>query len=209
MVEVKICGVREERALAAAVEAKADWVGFVFYPPSPRALPPAMAARLAQRLPKAGPSPAGLFVAPSDDDLARTLESLALAALQVHGVSPERAAAIQARFAVPVWHAAGVASAADLPAMAPGVSRLLMDRKPETTDPLPGGNARSFDWSVLRDWAAPVPWMLAGGLTPNNVANAIRQTGAPAVDVSSGVESSRGMKDPALIRDFVDAVRSA
>ena len=89
------------------------------------------------------------------------------------------------------------------------VSRLLLDHKPPAGAPVPGGNARTFDWSVLRGWRSPVPWVLAGGLTPANVADAIRQTGAPAVDVSSGVERTRGVKDPALIRAFVQAVRGA
>jgi phosphoribosylanthranilate isomerase len=130
------------------------------------------------------------------------------AALQVHA-GAIRAAAIQSRFGVPVWHAVGVADASDLPKAAPGVTRLLLDRKPAATDTLPGGNAQAFDWSVLLGWAGPAPWVLAGGLTPTTVAAAIRQTGALAVDVSSGVESSRGVKDPALIAAFVQAVRAA
>lgn len=189
----------------AAAESGADWVGFVFFPPSPRAVTPVEAAALAARH-ASGPRPVGLFVNPDDDQVARALEAVPLAALQVHA-DAGRAAALQARFGVPVWRVVGVVDAADLPATAHGVSRLLLDRKAAPDAALPGGNAQVFDWSVLRGWHAPVPWVLAGGLTPDNVADAIRQTGAAAVDVSSGVERVRGVKDPALIAAFVAAVR--
>ena len=206
MPEIKICGIRDPVAMAAVAEAGADYVGFVFFPPSPRAVLPDQAARLHAAHP--GPAPVGLFVDPTDAELGAVLDVVPLAALQVHAV-PGRAAEIQARFAVPVWHAVGVGSQADLPATAAGISRLLLDHKPPPGAPLPGGNAATFDWSVLAGWSAPVPWVLAGGLTPATVADAIRQTAAPAVDVSSGVERSRGTKDPALIHAFVAAARSA
>ena len=205
--EVKICGVRDPEAMDAVAEALAEWVGFVFFPPSPRAIEPAAAAALAARHP-GGPRAVGLFVDPEDTDIATVLDALPLAALQVHA-SAERAAAVQARFGLPVWHAVGIATAADLPSAAPGVRRLLLDHKAPPGATLPGGNATAFDWSVLRNWAAPVPWVLAGGLTPHTVTEAIGLTGAPAVDVSSGVERSRGIKDPALIRAFVAAAKAA
>lgn len=206
MVAVKICGVTDPAAMDVAAEAGAEYVGFVFFPPSPRALGPAEAAVLAARHP-AGPAPVGLFVDPTDADIASVLDVVPLQALQVHAAA-ERVAAIQAIFGLPVWHAVGVSSQADLPLAAPGVSRLLLDHKAPPGATLPGGNARAFDWAVLRGWAAPAPWVLAGGLHPGNVAEAIRQTGTRAVDVSSGVERERGVKDPALIRAFVEAVRN-
>ena len=207
MTEVKICGINDAAGMDAVADAGAEWVGFNFYPPSPRAVAPAVAADLAARHP-GGPRPVGLFVDASDAEIAAVLAAVPLAVLQIHG-SAARAAAVQATFGLPVWHAAGIAATADLPAAAPGVTRLLLDHKAPPGAPLPGGNAQAFDWSVLQGWAAPVPWMLAGGLTPGTVAQAMRQTGAPGVDVSSGVERSRGVKDPALIHAFVQAVRRA
>ena len=207
MTEVKICGINDAAGMDAVADAGAEWVGFNFYPPSPRAVAPAVAADLAARHP-GGPRLVGLFVDASDAEIAAVLATVPLAVLQIHG-SAARAAAVQATFGLPVWHAAGIAATADLPTAAPGVTRLLLDHKAPPGAPLPGGNAQTFDWSVLQGWAAPVPWMLAGGLTPGTVAQAMRQTGAPGVDVSSGVERSRGVKDPALIHAFVQAVRRA
>lgn len=207
MTEVKICGISDAAAMDAATEAGAEWVGFVFFPPSPRVIGPDDAAVLATRHP-GGPQPVGLFVDPSDAELETTLRRVKLAALQIHAPAL-RAAAIQARFGLPVWHAVGVSTAADLPRAAPGVTRLLLDHKAPPGASLPGGNAKPFDWSVLRSWASPLPWVLAGGLTPSTIAAAIATTGAPAVDVSSGVERIRGVKDPDLIRAFVAAVRTA
>ena len=119
------------------------------------------------------------------------------------------AAAMQARFAIPAWEAVGVSSAADLPLAASGVDGLLLDAKAPSGSVLPGGNARTFDWSVMQGWTAPIPWLLAGGLTPGNVRDAVRISGAPAVDVSSGVERSRGVKDPELIRAFIRNAKSS
>lgn len=207
MIGVKVCGITDPAALGAAAAAGADWVGFVFFPPSPRALTPAQAASLSATHP-GGPRRVGLFVDPTEADIAAALAALPLDVLQING-RPGLAAAMQARFGVPAWAAIGVSGRADLPTHAPGIAGLLLDAKPPAGSPLPGGNAHSFDWSNLHGWAAPVPWMLAGGLTPANVASAVRLTGAPAVDVSSGVEASRGVKDPALIRAFIAAARAA
>ena len=207
MTRVKVCGINTPAAMDAAADAGADWVGFVFYPPSPRAVTPAQAAALSLHRP-GGPLRVGLLVHPTDDELARTLDTVALDVLQLHD-APERAAAVRAWFGVPVWHVASVAVRADLPAAAPGVDALLLDAKPPPDAPLPGGNARPFDWTVLHGWPAPAPWLLAGGLTPGNVAEAVRVSGAAAVDVSSGVERARGVKDAGLIREFVAAARGA
>ena len=204
-VRVKICGINSAAALDAAVAAGADWTGFVFFPPSPRAVTPAQAATLAARHPD-GPLRVGLFVDPAEAEVAAALAALRLDILQLY-TAPERVAALRARFGVPVWRAVGVAVAADLPAEAGGADALLIEAKPPPGATRPGGNAARIDWALLRGWAAPAPWILAGGLTPDNVAAAIRASGAPAVDVSSGVETAPGVKDPALIHAFVRAAR--
>ena len=202
---VKICGINSTAALDAAADAGADWIGYVFFPPSPRAITAARAAALDRY--RRGPARVGLFVDPSDDEVARALGALPLDVLQIHA-GAERAAALRARFGVPVWHVAGVSSRADLPVAAPGVDGLLLDAKPPPGATRPGGNALAFDWSIPRGWAAPLPWLLAGGLTPENVAEAIWVSGASAVDVSSGVERTRGVKDAGLVRAFVAAAKS-
>jgi len=203
---VKICGINSPEALDAATDAGADYVGFVFFPPSPRAVTPAQAAALSAHRP-GGPARVGLFVDPTDDDVAEALASLSLDVLQVHGTAA-RAVELRTRFGAPVWVASGVGGADDLPTDDGGVDALLLDAKAPPGAPLPGGNARAFDWSVLRGWTAPAPWLLAGGLTPDNVAEAVRVSGASAVDVSSGVERSRGVKDAGLIQAFVRNARA-
>ena len=205
MTLVKICGINSPEALEAAADAGADYVGFVFFPPSPRALTPTEAAVLSAHRP-GGPARVGLFVDPTDDDVAEALAALPLDVLQVHG-TPERAAELRTRFGAPVWVATGVGGADDLPTRDGGVDALLLDAKAPPGAALPGGNAQTFDWSVLRGWTAPAPWLLAGGLTPDNVAEAVRISGASAVDVSSGVERSRGVKDIGLIQAFVRNAR--
>jgi len=205
--EVKICGISEPAAMDAVAESGADWVGFVFFPASPRAVTPVLAASLAARHPQ-GPKPVGLFVQPTDSQIAEALAVVPLAALQVLAPAA-RAAEIRTRFNRPVWHAIGIGAASDLPAAMPGIDRLLLDHQAAPGAAVPGGNATPFDWSLLRGWSAPGPWMLAGGLTPGTVAGAIMRTGAAGVDVSSGVERSRGVKDPALIRRFVAAAKAA
>ncbi|WP_424812831.1 phosphoribosylanthranilate isomerase [Roseococcus sp. YIM B11640] len=212
MTEVKICGIRSAEGLEAAARAGADFVGFVFFPPSPRAVTPAEAGALSAGL-TGGPRRAGLFVDPTDDLLAETLAGVKLDILQLHGAeTPERVAAIRARFGLPVMKAIGIGTEADLaaiPAFAKVADRLLLDAKPPVDAELPGGNAAPFEWRLARLAPIPVPWLLAGGLTPANVAEAIATSGAPGVDVSSGVERSRGVKDPALIADFIRAARGA
>ena len=204
---VKICGLNSEAAVEAAVAAGADWVGFVFFPASPRFVTPARAAALSALVPGGLPR-VGLFVAPTEAAIAEVLANVRLDVLQVYGAAVDPVA-LRARFGVQVWRAVGVSAAADLPREMGGADALLLDAKPPKGATRPGGNALPFDWGILRDWAAPGPWLLAGGLTVQNVAEALRVTGAPAVDVSSGVESAPGVKDPALIRAFVAQVRRA
>ena len=205
----KICGINDAAAMAAAAAAGADLVGFVFFPPSPRAVTPAGAAAIAQP----GPATVGLFVDPTEDEIAAVLAALPLDVIQLHGEeTPARCAAIRARFGLPVMKALGIASAADLDALAdyaPVVDRFLLDAKAPPGAPLPGGNAAPFDWTLTAGRAIPRPWLLAGGLTPENVGQAIAVSGAPGVDVSSGVERARGVKDPARIAAFVGAARAA
>jgi len=203
-VRVKICGINNAAAIDAAVVAGADYLGFAFYPPSPRYVTPAQAAALSARHP-GGPLRVGLFVDPVEAVIAGTLDTVRLDILQLYG--PCDAAALRARFGVAVWRAVGIASAADLPHDAGGADALLLEAKAPPSATRPGGNAITFDWSLLRGWDAPAPWVLAGGLTPGNVADAVRATGATAVDVSSGVERVRGVKDPALIRAFIANAR--
>jgi phosphoribosylanthranilate isomerase len=204
-VRVKICGINDPAAFDAAVAAGADWLGFVFFPRSPRYVTPEQAAALSARA-VGGPARVGLFVDPSDAEIDATLGAVRLDALQLYG-SAARAGEVRSRFGVPVWRAIGIASPADLPTDAEGVDRLVLEAKPPRAATRPGGNALRFDWSLLRDWRAPVAWILAGGLDPGNVATAVRAAGADAVDVSSGVESALGIKSPDLIRSFVEAAR--
>ena len=208
--EVKICGVREPATLAELARLGVDFVGFVFFPPSPRALTPAQAAALSASHP-GGPARVGLFVDADDTTLAATLAAVKLDMLQLHGAeTPARCAEIRRRFGLPVMKALGIGVAADLDALADyagSVDRFLLDAKPAADAALPGGNAHPFEWSLLAGRTVPLPWLLAGGLTPGNVAQAIGVSGAPGVDVSSGVEAARGVKSLGLIADFTRAAR--
>ncbi len=207
MTHVKICGISTADAYDAVVEAGANFAGFVFYPPSPRNVSPQEAAALIARHAQ-GPYKVGLFVEPTDEDIARVLDVAPLDYLQLN-TSAERARDIRARFMRPVIHAVHVASADDLPRSAHNADIVLLDAAPPAGATLPGGNAVSFNWDLLRGYTPGFPWMLAGGLTPANIADAIRRTGASMVDVSSGVEKARGVKDTDLIRTFITAARSA
>lgn len=203
-VRVKICGINSPDAFDAAVDAGADWLGFAFFPPSPRFVTPAAAAALSARRP-GGPLRVGLFVDPTAETIAGVLETMPLDILQLYGIAD--VPTLRARFGRTIWRAVGIGAAADLPQDARGADALVLEAKPPPDATRPGGNATAFDWSLLRGWASPAPWVLAGGLTPDNVAQAIRGTGATAVDVSSGVESVRGVKDPLLIRSFIAHAR--
>lgn len=205
-IKVKICGITSETALEAAVAAGADLVGLVFFPPSPRHLSVERAAQLLQYLPR-DVQRVGLFVEPEDGLLDQVMNNLRLDWFQFHGrESPARVEAVRQEFGMPVIKAVPVSLAADLEAAtayAEVADWLLFDAKPPAGADRPGGNAACFDWAMLKGRRWAVPWMLAGGLTPANVAQAIAASGAKAVDVSSGVESAPGVKDAALIDEFV------
>lgn len=213
-VRFKICGINSETAMQAAIEARADFVGLMFYPPSPRYLGVADAARLAAMVPK-GMQRVGVFVDAPENVIEETLDDVGLDILQLHGSeSPEAAAAIRARFGLPVIRAVKLATPDDLAvakAQEAVADMLLFDAKPppEMTGALPGGNAISFDWRMLAGYRDAKPWMLSGGLTAANLAQAVAITGAEMVDVSSGVESRPGVKEPALIAAFAAAARAA
>lgn len=209
---VKICGITDAEALDAAVEAGADFVGFVFAAKSPRAIAPDVAAEIADALPDEVWK-VGLFVDPTDDLLAEVLGHIRLDMVQLHGnETPERVDAIRLDFGVEVMKAIGVATAADVAAAHAydeHADWLLFDAKAPADADRPGGNGRAFPWDLMRGWSGETPWMLAGGLTPETVAEAIRISGAAAVDVSSGVERAPGIKDPALIAAFAKAAKAA
>jgi phosphoribosylanthranilate isomerase len=205
-VAAKICGLSTAEAVAAAVRHGARYVGFVFYPPSRRNVTPALAGALAALVPP-DITKVGLFVDADDETLAASLDKAPLDLLQFHGrESPERVRWAKQRFGKPVMKAIPVAAAADL-ALAEryyGVAdRLIFDAKPPKDATVPGGNGLVFDWELLGGKRWPVPWMLSGGLTPDNLATAVRTTHAVAVDVSSGVERAPGIKDPEKIAAFL------
>lgn len=210
MAQVKICGLKTADQLAVAIDAGASFVGFVFFPKSPRYVAPDIAASLAQEVPP-GIARVGLFVDPDDALLESVLAQVPLDIIQLHGSeSPDRLAEVKALTGLPVMKAVGVGDADDLDRLwdyGLVADLLLVDAKPPKDAELPGGNGLSFDWRLLvgRKWLKP--WMLAGGLTPDNVAEAVRLTGAQIVDVSSGVESAPGEKDPVRIRSFLANAR--
>lgn len=209
-VQAKICGINGEAGMAAAIAGGADFVGLVFFAKSPRAVSPERAAELLDGVP-ARVTRVGLLVDPEDALLEDVLMHVRLDLLQLHGSeTPERVEAVRLAFGTPVMKALGVSGAADLDAAreyAEVADRLLFDAKPPAGADRPGGHARAFDWTLLKGRKWPCPWMLAGGLTPENVAEAIAESGAPAVDVSSGVESAPGVKDPDRILRFIKAAK--
>ena len=208
--QVKICGIKTADALEACVRGGADYVGFVFYPPSPRFLTPQAARDLCAKHSRV-PAKVALTVNADDALLDEIIHHVSPDYLQLHGSeAPTRVRDVKVRFHLPVIKAIAIADAADLETarLYEGAADILLfDAKPLTSEPsLPGGNARSFDWRVLagHNWA--VPWMLSGGLNAQNVAEAIAVTGALGVDISSGVERIRGEKDPALITEFLETL---
>lgn len=210
-VKVKICGINDPDAFDAAVAAGTDWLGFNFSPRSPRYVSPADAAALSARH-AGGPRRVGLFVNPTEAEITAALGVVALDVLQLYGTLPNGAVSserMRARFGLPVWRPVGISDRADLPRHVTGEDALLLEAKPPPSATRPGGNAQRFDWTLLQGWQAPAPWLLAGGLSPGNVAEAILLSGALAVDVSSGVERAPGKKDPDLIRAFVEAAKNA
>jgi phosphoribosylanthranilate isomerase len=209
-VAIKFCGLTRPQDIAAAAQAGARYTGFVFFPKSPRNVDLETARALALEVPT-GIAKVALVVDADDVALDAIVARVPLDILQLHGHEPpERVAAIRARYGLPVMKAIGVADAADLPQIdryAAVADQLLIDAKPPRDADLPGGNGLAFDWHLLagrKYWT--VPWMLAGGLTPDNVAEAVRLTGARQVDVSSGVESAPGHKDAARMTAFAAAL---
>jgi phosphoribosylanthranilate isomerase len=206
---VKICGLgRPEDVVACA---KAAYVGFVFFEKSPRHLSLGAAKSLAIKVP-VGIAKVALTVNADDATLDQLLDTVPLDMLQLHGTeTPDRVVEVRQRYGLPVMKAVGIADESDLPALAEYGSvadQILVDAKPPRDADLPGGNGLTFDWRLIagRRWA--VPWMLAGGLTPDNVADAVRLTGATQVDVSSGVESAPGVKDPLRIASFIRSAQA-
>ncbi len=208
---VKICGLREPVHVAAAADAGATYVGFVFFAKSPRNLSVPDARSLALLVPD-GVAKVALTVNATNAELDAVTASVPLDMLQLHGSeSPERVAEIKARYGLPVMKAVGVAERGDLAQVdlfQTVADQILVDAKPPKDAVLPGGNGLAFDWTLLLGRVWRRPWMLAGGLTPANVALAVRSTNARQVDVSSGVETTPGVKDESLIRDFIAAARS-
>jgi phosphoribosylanthranilate isomerase len=208
---IKICGITTADALDAAISARADFAGFVFFPPSPRNLAPREAAALGDRA-EGRIKRVGLFVDADDALIGEAIAAAGLDILQLHGdETPQRAARLRAQFGLPVWKVISVAGAADVgraAAYRDAADLILFDAR---TPPgsLPGGMGLTFDWTLLGGDKGALPWGLAGGLTPDNVAAAIHATGAPLVDTSSGVESAPGIKDTARIAAFCAAARSA
>lgn len=210
-VRIKICGVTESADIPAAIRAGAGYLGFNFFKASPRYVALQDAAFMAQSVP-AGICRVGLAVDPDNSFLDHLMDAVPLDMIQLHGQeSPERVAEVQDRFGLPVMKAVGVADEGDLPKLDDYLrvaDQVLVDAKPPRGARLPGGNGLTFDWRLIAGRRWPVPWMLAGGLTAENVQDAIARTGARQVDVSSGVESTPGVKDATRIADFGDAVRA-
>ena len=212
-IRVKFCGLRRAEDVTAAVEAGASYIGFTFFAKSPRAVSQDVARDLALEVP---PGVVKVALTGNADNafLDGLTETVPLDMLQLHGSeTPERVAEVRARYGLPVMKAIGIAEEADLAKIdlyAPVADQLLIDAKPPPDGVLPGGNGIAFDWRLLHGrkyWTKP--WMLAGGLTPQTVAEAVRLTGATQVDLASGIESAPGVKDPALMRAFMEATRAA
>ncbi|MET0294066.1 MAG: phosphoribosylanthranilate isomerase [Phenylobacterium sp.] len=211
-IPAKICGVSTPEAVNAALDGRAAYLGFVFFPPSPRALSVDQAARLAQ--PARGKARVvALTVDPTDAVVDEIRQGLAPDLIQLHGKeSPARAREIGVRAGAEVIKALPIAEASDLDAARQyegAAQHLMFDARPPKGSDRPGGHGAGFDWSLLIGRRFSRPWFLAGGLDPWNVTEAIRLSGAPMVDVSSGVERGAGLKDPALITAFLDAARKA
>jgi len=210
-VRVKICGLTRPADVDAAVAAGAAYVGFVFFARSPRNVALNLARELALRVPE-GVAKVALMVDPEADFLDALTTQVPLDMLQLHGhESPERVTDIKSRYGLPVMKALGVAAPEDMPQIdiyARVADQLLIDAKPPKGADRPGGNALAFDWGLIAGRRWLVPWMLAGGLTPANVAEAVQRTGARQLDVSTGVEIAPGLKDAALINAFVTAARA-
>jgi phosphoribosylanthranilate isomerase len=209
---VKICGLRTPESLDVALDAGADMVGFVFFPPSPRHIGYEAARALGARA-KGRAEKVALSVDASDDQLAAMIEALRPDLLQLHGKeTPDRVVQVRTRFGLPVMKALAIAGRADLSPIllyAKIVDRLIFDARAPRAATRPGGLGRAFDWRLLENLSPGVPFMLSGGLDAGNVAEALRITRADGVDVSSGVERAPGAKDADKIREFIRAARNA
>lgn len=207
-IHVKFCGLRSAADISAAAAAGARYVGFVFFAKSPRNVSFAQAAQLALEVPE-GICKVALTVDADDAFLDELLDLVPIDMLQLHGhETPERVRHVKARYGLPVMKAVGVADADDLPQLDDYLKvadQILVDAKPPKGADLPGGNGLAFDWRLIAGRRWPKPWMLAGGLTPDTVADAVRMTGARQLDVSSGVETTPGIKDAGLIAAFGQA----
>jgi len=210
-VSVKICGLATVDDVRACADAGANYMGLVFFEKSPRNITILAARELALAAPL-GLAKVALVVNPSDAELDAITATVPLDMLQLHGrETPERVAEVKARYGLPVMKAVGIADGDDLPKLESyfGVAdQILVDAKPPKGGELPGGNGLSFDWRLIAGRRWPCPWMLAGGLTPENVAEAVKMTGAKQVDVSSGVEDAPGQKNAELIQKFVQSSRA-
>ncbi|WP_395022311.1 phosphoribosylanthranilate isomerase [Dongia sp.] len=212
-IPAKICGLKTPETVAAAVAYGAAFIGFNFFGKSPRYVEPEQAGMLGRAIP-AEVVKTGLFVDDDDARIAAILAAAPLDLLQLHGSeTPARVAAIKAKFGLAVMKVIKVRDPADIARAAEYATvadRLLFDAQPpaDMKNALPGGNAVSFDWTLLQGFRSPLPWMLSGGLTPANLAEAVRQSGAPAVDVASGVEDRPGEKNINKIKDFLAVARS-
>jgi phosphoribosylanthranilate isomerase len=210
-VSVKICGLATVDDVRACADAGANYMGLVFFEKSPRNITIPAARELALAAPL-GLAKVALVVNPSDAELDAITATVPLDMLQLHGrETPERVAEVKARYGLPVMKAVGIADGDDLPKLVSyfGVAdQILVDAKPPKGGELPGGNGLSFDWRLIAGRRWPCPWMLAGGLTPENVAEAVKMTGAKQVDVSSGVEDAPGQKNAELIQKFVQSSRA-
>lgn len=210
-VKIKICGIKTLEALQAAVQGGAHMIGFVFVPQSPRYIPPAQAAHLVRQLP-ATVKAVGLFASPTDADLEAALGATTLDMIQLHGdESPARVQAIKDTWHMPVIKALPVSTAKDIEAARayePCADWLLFDAKPPKGAQITGGHGQVFDWRLLDGQTFAKPWMLSGGLTPDNVRGALDIISPNGVDVSSGVESTRGVKDLDKIAAFTAAVKA-
>ena len=210
-VSVKICGLATVDDVRACADAGANYMGLVFFEKSPRNITIPAARELALAAPL-GLAKVALVVNPSDAELDAITAAVPLDMVQLHGrETPERVAEVKARYGLPVMKAVGIAGEDDLPKLESyfGVAdQILVDAKPPKGGELPGGNGLSFDWRLIAGRRWPCPWMLAGGLTPENVAEAVKMTGAKQVDVSSGVEDAPGQKNAELIQKFVQSSRA-
>jgi phosphoribosylanthranilate isomerase len=210
-VSVKICGLATVDDVRVCADAGANYMGLVFFEKSPRNIIIPAARELALAAPL-GLAKVALVVNPSDAELDAIAGTVPLDMIQLHGrETPERVAEVKARYGLPVMKAVGIADGDDLPKLESyfGVAdQILVDAKPPKGGELPGGNGLSFDWRLIAGRRWPCPWMLAGGLTPENVAEAVKMTGAKQVDVSSGVEDAPGQKNAELIQKFVQSSRA-